>query len=193
MTENRKNSVVYRIDSEVNISFTNQEWAAFAIENNTPELAVNVEGTWLWKHVTGATVVDLNKSIVAHVRRSGRCASYSFRCDAPGKRRDMRMSIRPLPDSGIEFESWIVFETPRQPILFLDHRVERNDAHISMCAWCRKVKLAEWVEVDAAVLENDWFSQPVLPSISHGICPDCMAKFSAELEGYAEDTNLIGH
>lgn len=173
-------SLVYRVNSEDFITSVDDNWDRFARENSTPELVGTVVGTWLWKHLTGSTVLDLNRAIVTRVRKSGNSVAYPFRCDAPTRRRDMELILRPLSEGDVEFESWVMRETPREPILLFDHHVHRSSELITMCAWCLKVKTTDWVEAEVAIAQHDWFAAEHIPGISHGICPQCFAAMNLD-------------
>jgi hypothetical protein len=45
---------------------------------------------------------------------------------------------------------------------------------LTMCGWCDRFLVdGEWVEVEEAVARLGLFELPKLPSIDHGVCPDC--------------------
>ena len=45
-----------------------------------------------------------------------------------------------------------------------------------MCGWCDRFEVdGEWVEVEEAAQRLELFDRAELPTISHGICPDCNA------------------
>lgn len=65
----------------------------------------------------------------------------------------------------------------------MTNEVERTDAMLIMCGWCKKVALPDdrWVEVEEAVKVLQLFDAPRLPRISHGICRECLDAFEMPL------------
>lgn len=173
MSDWLRRPVVYSIDADDVIRSVNRAWADFAVENGAPQLAESVVGTSLWRHITGGAVIDLSHAILAHVRKTQTVATYHFRCDSPETRRDMELTLRPLPKNGIECESTVLCATPRARIPLFDGSIPHSDELITMCAWCRKVRAPDWVEADVAASRRGWFKTESPPSISHSICPEC--------------------
>jgi hypothetical protein len=59
-----------------------------------------------------------------------------------------------------------------QPLL--DPEAPRGEETLTMCGWCDRFEVdGEWVEVEEAAKRLELFSRPELPTLSHGICPDC--------------------
>lgn len=138
---------VYRITPDDIIEFVNDAWIRFALENGTPILAQGVVGSSLWKHISGPQVVHLSRELLARVRESRCEANIPFRCDAPTKRRYMRMRILPLGKGKLEFGTWIEREEPyAEPIWLLDPIVPRgHEKFLRMCAWCKRIEVEEFL------------------------------------------------
>jgi PAS fold len=174
---------VHRIDSQQRIVFVNQAWTDFALSNEAPRLIPeNVLGTLIWKHIADSETRALYNAILDRVAKHSRTIRFPFRCDAPDRRRYMEMVVSPLPQ-GIEFTSTLIREEPRPPLPILSSVAPKGDDFIRMCGWCKKVALPgdKWAEVEEAVGVLDLFTDQILPSISHGICPDCFERISLEI------------
>jgi hypothetical protein len=63
----------------------------------------------------------------------------------------------------------------REPVRLLDADCDRNDEFVTICGWCKKVRLEDlsWVEVEEAVQQLRIFDALSLPRLSHGMCEPC--------------------
>lgn len=149
----------------------------FAQENQAADSCdpENILNQPIWKFISGIETTFLYQEIMNSVRTRNATVRLPFRCDAPDCRRYLEMAITPLPEAGLEFNSWIVREEPRETVALLDIRVSRTSDIITMCSMCRKIKLSDntWMEVEAAIHALDLFAEPELPQISHGLCRSC--------------------
>ena len=166
------------IDGDDRVIAVNEAWRAFARENDAPDLADFVLGRRLWDFVRGLPVVGVWRTVIDHCRETMRVATIPYRCDAPGMRRLHSMRITATADRGVEFASHIVWREPRDEVR-LPLEAGANGGLVKMCAWCKKVRLPTdaWCELDAAGPHLGLTEEPV-PSISHGMCPECLATAS---------------
>jgi hypothetical protein len=165
---------IYRVDAEDRITFVDASWLAFAVENELPALTAEaVTGKLLWDFISEPTSRQFYRIFAAKARETGQIIAVPFRCDGPQQRRFMKMFIVPQPEGALEFRSLLEREEARPRVDLFDAKVPRTDDYITVCAWCKRAKVSDWVEVEAAVQELQLFHQPRLPQISHGICPDC--------------------
>lgn len=153
----------------------NQEWLEFAKENDAPELVREaVVGRPLWDFMTDRETRHISRLLFEKALRSGESITIPYRCDSPGIKRFLEMEIVPMKDGTVEFRSSYLKFEPRTPVSLLDRGASRGGEFITICSWCRRVRLAnEWVELDEAVRRLDLFSSASLPQLSHGICQDC--------------------
>jgi len=172
----------HRIDADDRIVHVNDEWVEFAIENDAPHLdRGNVLGRKLWSYVNEPTTRHLYQVLVRRVRDSGETATVPYRCDAPDRRRELRMEISLREDGEVEFASRIVSAEPREPVAVLDFRAPRGGGHVRMCSWCKAVKTPEgWVDTESAVARLGLLQGPTLPPLTHGICDDCREKLAID-------------
>jgi hypothetical protein len=167
---------VYRIDANDIVIFVDHNWLAFAQENDARFL-IDPAG-WhqsLWKFITGLETRYLYRMMIEKVRTTGKVMSIPFRCDSPGRRRFMEMHIVPLPEHQVEFRSHILRQERRASVRLLDGSRVRSSDLITMCSWCKRVKVPpeSWEEVEEAVKDLDLFGASRLPQITHGMCPLC--------------------
>lgn len=176
---------VYRVDAQNRLTSANAAWYDFARENGSQTLdRGSVMGCSLWNFIGDSETRHLFEIVFARVRQKGKPVTLSYRCDAPNLRRFMQLEIRPLPEAGIEFSSRILRQEARPRVALLDDTAGRADTFLTICAWCKKVALPDetWVEVEQAVERLNLFEGPILPRISHGVCPACMGEVERTLE-----------
>ncbi len=170
--------VVYRIDGARRISWVNDAWSAFAIASGTPHL-LEVLGESLWRHIKGGEVKAIYEAVFIRVARSGRSVVMPLRCDAPDRGRVGTLTVRRLENDELEVASRLRVGHRRSRLRLVDPDVPRDPRRqILMCAWCKRVEDKDhgvWREPEEVVLALRLFEAPLLPSISHGICPVCEA------------------
>jgi hypothetical protein len=173
---------IYRVNAEDNIVSVDANWTRFAVENGLAlPIAEKMAGNSLWDYLSDLTTRHLYRIFMHRVRQSGHDIMVPFRCDAPDRRRFMRMTIARLPDSGVEFRSVLLHEEPRAIVPLLDPGVPRRADFLEMCSWCKKIRAPDWMEVEEAVERLKLFEATPLPWVSHGCCPDCEHRLEQEL------------
>jgi hypothetical protein len=174
---------IYRVDAQDRITFVDASWLAFAVENELPALTAEaVTGKVLWDFISEPTSRQFYKIFAAKARETGQIIAIPFRCDGPQQRRFMKMFIMPQPEGALEFRSVLELEEARPRVDVFDAKFPRTSEYITVCAWCKRAKAPDWVEVEAAVQELQLFNRPRLPQISHGICPDCTKELLRQAE-----------
>ena len=180
------NPFVYVIDENDRIVSLSDNWLSFATENQAgeschPDRIINES---IWAFIDGSEATHLYQIFLANVRSSRKPVTLPFRCDAPDRRRYLELKISPLPRHHVEFASRITREEPRENVGLLQSDLPRSDDFVTMCSMCKKVKTTEhaWTDVEAAIVSLRLFERPVLPRISHGICPECLIVSMEEVE-----------
>ncbi|MDP1580195.1 MAG: hypothetical protein Q8M02_07945 [Candidatus Didemnitutus sp.] len=176
--------ISYRIDAADRIVWVNGEWAHFAQANDggsvLPEIILGMK----WEQaVSDPSVRQLYREILKRVR-GGAAVSFDYRCDAPNRRRTFAMTVRPVAEGAVEFESLLIREEERPTVVLLEKGCARNDNLVIVCSWCQQVKVAAtlWLPVEEAVAQLRLFEDEAMPRLSHGICVPCRDKMMAELE-----------
>lgn len=178
-----KRAFIYRVDAQDRVVFANAEWFDFARENSAialrPDLVV---GASLWNFIGDSETKHLFAILLQQVRATGKPVTLPYRCDSADCRRFMELRIARSDDSGVEFCSRILRQEQRARVRLMADEVERTDAVLIMCGWCKKAALPDdrWVEVEEAVQVLQLFDAPRLPRISHGICDECVDAFKSK-------------
>lgn len=164
----------YTIDAEGRIAAIDGAWDEFAEANGARQLSrQNVLGTRLLDHIVGLETREV-ASLLLWRARSGHRVSLAFRCDAPARRRFLRLDLEPLPDESVLCSSTLLQEEERPAQALLDPRVPRSGDLVAICSWCRQVRTGErWLEVEEAVEAMGLLLDHQLPAITHAICPRC--------------------
>lgn len=167
--------VVFSIDRHDKIVDVNDAWTTFALANDAPELVhERVLQRSFWDFIVDATTRQLYGDLLLRVRR-GTPVHFPFRCDSTTARRHLEMRLRPGPDDTVQFESVVLASELRAQQPLWDRHVPRGEDFVRVCGWCKRVEAAgEWAEVEKVIGPLRIFERHDMPSLTHGICPDCL-------------------
>ncbi len=175
----------YRLDSKDRIQFVDPRWLEFARDNDSSGLRrETVLGRPLWDFIAGAETRHLYERVFTAVRQDHRARDLPFRCDAPDRRRHMRLVVSPLEDDALDIEAHLDREETRPSVGLLEPGRPRNDELLKICSWCKQVLVSEdeWAEVEVAVERLHLFEADSLPQLTHGICEPCHSRMMADFE-----------
>lgn len=175
----------YVVDDHNRIVEVDEAWLRFARENDAPHLDREaVVGKSLWDFIADLETRIIYDAILDRVRHAPLCVRLPFRCDSPAVRRFMELEIIPLNPGHVAFNSRLLRREKRPPLHLLQPDRRRADRMLIMCGWCKKIELSavEWVEAEEGVARLGLFDQPLLPRISHGICPSCNERLHSGLQ-----------
>jgi len=181
--------LVYRIDAADRLTYVNDAWLQFARNNQgesvMPELVL---GRKMWVCVSDETVRALYQQMIERAR-AGWPVQFTYRCDAPAKRRTFAMEIRRVRTGVVEFVSTLLHEEARPPVALLEPGRKRDERFAKICSWCQKVAMPDgtWVPVEAAVKALHLLESEQMPHLTHGICAPCEAKVMASLSAGGGD------
>lgn len=172
----------YAIDDEDRLIKVDEGYYRFAEENGWGDVGASL-GRSLWDFVAGHDVKKLQRLLLRRIREGVRDVELPFRCDGPEVTREM--DIRIAADSTgrvVLFTARLRAEEEReesQPLL--DPNAPRDEGDfISMCAWCDRFLVdGEWIEVEEAAKRLELFRRPQMPTLDHGICPQCSGQLLA--------------
>ena len=168
----------HRIDAGDRITEVSDNWDAFARANSAPDtcLSSNVLGTKLWDHIRDGETGHLYKTLLARIRETGKSIVVPIRCDAPGLIRRIEIGMEPLQGGIVMFVSRIVALEPRDNVALLSASASRSDDLVRICSFCKQIDVGDdcWMEIETAIDRLGLFNQPVLPGLTHTICPACM-------------------
>jgi hypothetical protein len=179
-------SCSYVIDNEDRLVDVDEAWAAFARANHGETvLPDRILGRPLWSFIAGMDNRLIYSRLLESVRVRPRLLSFPFRCDAPGIRRDFRMSVEPGPRRSIRFTSEVVEEQPRPAIRLLEAARATGDSVVLMCSWCMgvEVELRRWVRLEEADRYVASDTPETCPQVVHTICPACAEKIKSTIVG----------
>lgn len=177
-------TIVYRVNSQDEITYVNEAWLQFAAHNHGLHLLLDdVLQRPLWDFITDLTTRQLYRDALRKAR-AGQSIRFHFRCDAPDLRRLLEMRIAMADEGNVEFCTRLVDAEQRPPVTLLSPLAPRTDDPLKICGWCKKVTLEDgiWVEVEEAVEQLRLFDAVVLPLLSHGICEPCYRDMCETLE-----------
>lgn len=183
-------SIVYLVDGHDRIVSVGGPWDEFALENSgDAATAQQVIGRGLFEFVTDPTTQHLYRQMLARAR-AGRDLRFTYRCDSPDTRRLMAMEMRLVDGAGVvEFRSTPLQEQPRAPAHFpqADGATDEPEPMQRACGWCNRFEVdGEWLEVEAAAQRLQLLERAAPPTVTHGMCEDCLAQMLAELDATAE-------
>jgi hypothetical protein len=173
-----QSEVCYRINDRDEIVFLNDAWIRFAVDNHgynlTPRQVLQHP---LWNFLTDDVTRQVYADSVRRVRK-GQDVRFDMRCDSPSFRRFLELSISLCPEGQVEFTTREIRREVRTPISLLITGIPRSYDLLHMCSWCKRVEMENntWVEIEDAVARLQLYLQPSLPSLTHGICDECMSR-----------------
>ena len=179
----RSKDIIYLVDNCDKICSVNKEYEEFADENvGIKVVSKSVLNSSLWNFVTDPTTRELYRSALGLVR-NGRIIKFKFRCDSPNCRRLMEMQMRCIKNGRVEFRVRTISKKNRPSQALWDPLSIRSNTLLHVCSWCKKIQVGdEWVEVEDAVKRLRLFERPAMPSVSHGICGQCLKETTDILE-----------
>ena len=184
MHEENHRLFVYRIDLEDRISFVNDEWIAFGIENGLTELSEKrVIGKSLWDFIADSSVQHVYEALFNRVRAKNCRPKIPYRCDSPDCRRIMEMELFSSQDGEIEITSRILKKEFRPPVSILEHSADRSSVFLPICSFCKKMRLREdtWYEIEDAAAILGITNIGPYPQLSHSICDRCLEDWEKNL------------
>ena len=175
---------IYRIDLEDRITFVNDEWLAFGIENGITTLSEEIViGKSLWDFISDHSIKHLYQSLFNKIREKKNRPKIPYRCDSPDCRRFMQMDLIPFEDGEIQFVNRILKQEFRSPVELLKPSVERSNDFLAICSVCKKVRLREntWYEIEEAIAILGVTNVGPFPQLTHSMCDGCGEEWKANL------------
>lgn len=169
-------AVIYRIDRADRIIYVNDAWTGFAVVNSGEDLLPPpVLGSLLFEAISDVSTREVYRLLLQRVRNAPLPLRFRFRCDGPRQQRLLEMTMSGLTDNSVEFSTVLVASAERPAVRLIDPAEPRTDTLLRLCGWCMRVAMSDdrWIEVGQAVADLRLLEQPSLPSITHGMCPEC--------------------
>ena len=176
----------YRIDATDMIVRLSENWGDFAAANEGAagcDHCVVVESR-LWDFIDSDEVRLLYGILLERIRRDGRPVRLPYRCDAPHERRFLQLEMVPHPEGEVDFHSSLLRVESRDPVRILAADAPRSNEFVKVCSLCKRFVMPDgaWVEVETALKRLGLFDEPLLPRLTHGLCPECYDAAVAELD-----------
>lgn len=169
--------ISYRLDSKDFITFVNEDWNSFALENGAPELTgTQVLQKIIWDFIAGSEIRALYRLIFQRVRSANIRPEILYRCDAPELKRFMKMDIFLCETGEIQCDHFLLKESVRERFFEIElSPQEKSSRLLIMCSVCKKVRITEehWEEIEWVIKDSELFLQSKIPKISHGLCNTC--------------------
>lgn len=166
-------------DGEI-LAVGEKNWREVVSSNTTyTDRPSAVAGTNIFTHISGPAVIDAYKSYFAAIESgSSNHISFTYRCDTPHLRREMRMNLSAIHGDGrpsaILSQSLLIDERERPPISLFDFEryrsAEASLPIVTLCSFCQHVKMdGAWVAPEQYYHHGG--TDQV--RISHGMCTPC--------------------
>ncbi|WP_029030535.1 hypothetical protein [Salinarimonas rosea] len=146
-----------------------------------------VIGRNMFEVIQGDDVARRYRDWMRALRHERDDVAFTFRCDAPHERRELRMAITKVErdgrHAGFLFHSTALSSARRPPIDLFDveaqlaaRRAALEKPHVTLCSFCHAVhdgvrEIGSWLTPEAYYAAGG--SSDV--RISHGVCPSCSA------------------
>ncbi len=179
------NAIEYQIDEKNNIIFVNEEWDRFAMDNYGEGITSDkIIGKNLFDFIANITVKQIYLDLIAKVRK-GNELLIDFRCDATTCKRFLQLTMK------IENRNIVKFTSKAKEILSQDYlnilapTIIRSKELISMCSWCKKIKVeTEWEELEHAINKYNLLNQMLPPSLTHTKCEECYEQVNSFIKPF---------
>jgi hypothetical protein len=185
MSETPAFRIEYDILGDDTVADVRGDWDVFAADNGAPGLTVeSVLGQCLWDYVAGRDVRSVYRMLVEHVRATGSPKNLNFHCDDSEHVRLFHLEICRSDLHTIRFASTLLKLELRSKVPLFEAMVTRSDDDIlTVCSVCKFVDCAGvWLPVEEALAQLNLMNNPVMPQISHGLCPNCFDVMQSALD-----------
>ena len=170
----------YCLDERDRIVEIGGDWDHFARENGAEDLvAPSVIGMPLRRFIAGDVTRMFVDAMLARVRLTGRPALIPYRCDSPGIKRMMEMSLTSI-GKGLVSEHRILSEQRMFSALAFAAAEGRADGWVRRCSMCNSL-----TDRHGNTFEPDAFPHATgetLRVIYH-VCPECQQRVKVRLAG----------
>ncbi len=175
----KKQTLIYEVDKGGIIVSIDGPWDNFSRSNGsaaaTKEKTI---GRSLFEIIKGPGVVHVYRMMHDVLfSNPAKPVAFAYRCDAPDKRRFMKMEMK-VSGERIVYRSTIEKEEPVSPPLVLDYDA-LGEKIVVLCSLCKDFRYpgesSEWHPV-----ERLFETVPEAFAVSHSVCPSCFQKVLGE-------------
>lgn len=159
---------VYYLDERDVIVDVNAAWNDFALQNGGILLADEVIGEKLLRFVTGEPTRMYINTVLESARTLGRRAVRPYRCDSPGLKRFMEMSVVPEAGKRLRLEHRCVRVEQRDPPVAFEYRPGRTA--VRCCSICNRIEhRGQWAEAAQQITGRSTMRLDV----AYEVCSNC--------------------
>lgn len=166
------NSLFYRLDKGDRITEIGGSWDRMAQENGGDHLCGQaVLGFPLYDYISGDVSKMFVRTVIDGVRVLGRTRTVPYRCDSPGLRRYMEMSVAFEPGGGVLLEHRQLRTESTGRRFDFQVGVQPLRKMVIRCSHCNRLKVeGVWDEAESQLPAERASMVPVI----YGVCPQCM-------------------
>ena len=177
-------AVVFCLDSDLRITYSNPAWERFAIENGGPELCDSaLVGKCVLEYISGRAR-DFYAQAYRRVLESYKPWEHRYECSSKDVHREFRLLVVPLKKRpGLLVRNVLQAEHPHQVASCkpLEELYRQSNGLIPMCSGCRRTRrnllgaeIWDWVPEFLALPQVD------ARHITYGICRPCRELYYPE-------------
>lgn len=128
----------------------------------------------------------LYEKLFEKTRELGKAVSIRSRCDDTTTIRHMEIEVMPMSGGLLMVEIRLLDERQRNAGWVRQHFSTLPEI-ITMCSLCGDIRdeRGRWQAIEAEINRLGMFSMETLPRISHGLCPECVEVYMAEIRSFA--------
>lgn len=166
-------SLFFRLDKGDRITEIGGSWDRMAQENGGDHLCgQSVLGYPLYDYISGDISKMFVRTVIDGVRVLRRARTVPYRCDSPGLRRYMEMSISFEPGGGLLLEHRQLRTESTGRRFDFQAGVQPLRQMVVRCSHCNGLKVdGAWGEPESLLPADHSGKVPVI----YGVCPKCMA------------------
>lgn len=168
--------ILYRLDAENRIVDVGGDWDRFAIDNDAEEISGHtVVGVPLRRFVSGDITRMFLDTMLMRVRVSNAPVSASYRCDSPGLKRQMAMTLNPDGQDIVVTHRVVAVEHLPRPLQVVKASDSGRRRLVKRCSMCARLSLPG----GAAIAAEDYQSATAnsLLAVIYDICTNCQGRW----------------
>lgn len=172
----------YRLDARDRIIEVSGEWDRFACDNGAEELAMDsVIGMPLRRFISGDVTRMFIDTMHERVRMSGRPMTVPYRCDSPGVKRFMEMSLAAIGNDLVSEHRLLAEHVMPRTLVFRNATDERSHSWTKRCSMCNRLSTPDGHLVEPDEFSGTGSADGQTVGVIYFVCPDCRAKVRARL------------
>lgn len=175
-------TTAYRLDSRDRIIEVSGGWDRFAFDNGAEELAnESVIGMPLRSFISGDVTRMFIDTMHARARMSGRPMTVPYRCDSPGVKRFMEMSLEAIGSDLVSTHRLLAEQVLPRALVFRIVADGRPHSWTKRCSMCNRLSMP-----DGRLVEPDEFAEMESADgqavgVIYFVCPECKNRIQARL------------